>query len=978
MGRTEITLKKTLKKYLKKFSMGRTTVLMVVFVLLSGILLHRFFTLQIIHGQEYADNFSLQTTKTRTLKATRGNIYDRNSNVLASNQLSYSVTLEDNGTYATTRERNLSLNGDIYRIIQLVEGNGDTLSSNSFHVYLDETGAYAYDVEGVSLQRFRADVYGHSLIDDLEPDEVDASAQQLMNDLIDRFGVIDEEKPYTQEELSEAGLPGELTPEEILKIVRIRYQLSIVSFQRYLPVTVATDVSESTVSSILEEQYNIQGVDIAEDSIRVYTDSEYFSSLLGYTGLISAEELTTLKEENPDSGYSTTSIVGKTGLEQVMETTLQGTDGSEKVYVDSLGKVLEVDEENRQEPRQGDDVYLTIDKDLQIACYQVLEQRIAGILVQNLSNIKSYEVTDDTLASAIPIPIYDVYFALVNNSVLDISHFTEEDASPTEQAVQQVFERKQQEVFQWIDQELTGSDPEPYSQLSEEMQKYISYIVNDLLMDKTGILSSTAIDKNDSVYKAWTKEESISLQEYLTYAASQNWIDISSISSQDTYLDSSEVYAELSAYISDYLTTDVDFSKILYEYMLQDDEISGKDLCIILYDQGILSMDDGVYEDFLDGTVTAYDLMKQKIDNLEITPAQLALNPCSGSIVIVDPNNGETLACVSYPGYDNNRLANNMDTAYYRKLNSDLSSPFYNKATQQRTAPGSTFKPITAVAGLMEGVINDNSIINCTGTFDKIQGSPLNCWFRQGHGNLSIREGIANSCNVFFSETAYRLGQNEEGIFSENTAIQKLTQYASLFNMDQESGLEIAESTPQVSDQMPIPSAIGQGTHNYTTSQLARYVASLANQGTSYKISLLDKTADASGNVTEDFTPEVLSSIQLPDWIWEDLQKGMEGVIQNDSNRGIFGDLDVSLAGKTGTAEITSSQANHALFIGYAPADTPEIAIAVRIANGYSSTNAAYVAKDVLSYYFELKDETEILSGQAQTDGMTTNTTQTD
>ena len=144
-----------------------------------------------------------------------------------------------------------------------------------------------------------------------------------------------------------------------------------------------------------------------------------------------------MQEENPDAGYSTTSIVGKSGLEQVMETTLQGQDGSEKVYVDNLGKVLEVDEESRQDPVQGNDVYLTIDKDLQIACYRILEQRIAGIIVSNLSNIKTFEASEDVQASAIPIPIYDVYNALISNSVIDISHFTAEDASATEQEVQQ-------------------------------------------------------------------------------------------------------------------------------------------------------------------------------------------------------------------------------------------------------------------------------------------------------------------------------------------------------------------------------------------------------------------------------------------------------------------------------------------------------------------------------------------------------------
>lgn len=954
---------KRLKKLLKKITIPRYIVLIIVFLFLAALLIQKIFTLQIIHGQEYVDNFTIQTTKTRTLKSTRGNILDRNGNVLASNELSYSVTLEDSGTYSSTRQKSLALNGEIYKIIQIIEENGDSIDYD-FHVIINETGHFAYDVEGVSLSRFKADVYGYSKIEDLKPEEANASASDMIEDLKANYGLINEKTPYTSEELAAVGLPEELTQEETLKLITVRYALFTTSFRKYVPVTIASDVNEYTVAAILENQNLLEGVDIAEDSVRVYTDSIYFAPLLGYTGKISSEELADLREENPDAGYSTTSIVGKSGLEKIMETTLQGKDGSEKVYVDSLGKVLAIDEDSREEPMQGNDVYLTIDKDLQIACYKILEQKIASIVQMNLQNIKTFEADDNTDASSIPIPIYDVYYALVNNAVIDISHFTEADATQTEQKVQQVFERKQQEVFQQISDELTGSNPVSYAELSEEMQGYVSYIVNDMLMEDTGILSSTAIDKNDETYKAWTTEESISLQEYLTYAASQNWIDISQVSDKTTYLDSTEVYQELATYISSYLQSDTAFSKMLYKYMLLDDEISGTDLCTILYDQGILSKDDGVYESFISGQTSAYDLMNTKIGNLEITPAQLALDPCSGSIVIVDPNSGETLACVSYPGYDNNLLANSMDVAYYRKLNSDLSSPFYNKATQERTAPGSTFKPVTAIAGLSEGVITDSDYIYCGGTFDKIQASPLKCWNLSGHGLLSIRDGIKNSCNVFFSETAYRLGQDEDGTFSDSAATEKLRQYAELMNLDKKSGLEITEASPQVSDQLPIPSSIGQGTHNYTTSQLARYVAILANSGTSYNISLLDKTTDAAGNLVEDFTPEVLSNIELDQWIWDDIHAGMEGVIKSDSNWPIFQDLGVSLAGKTGTAQQVKTRSNHALFVGYAPADEPEIALAIRIAHGYSSTNVEYVAKDVLNFYFGLKDETDILTGK--------------
>ena len=187
---------KRLRKYFKKNSIPRYLILIVVFFLLSCILIRRVFSLQIIHGQEYADNFSIQTTKTRTLKSTRGNIYDRNGNVLASNELSYTVTLEDNGTYANNREKNLSLNGEIIKIIRIIEENGDSINQD-FHVIIDETGKFAYDVTGISLSRFKADVYGRAKIEDLKPEEASASASQMISDLKVRFGIVNESKPYT-------------------------------------------------------------------------------------------------------------------------------------------------------------------------------------------------------------------------------------------------------------------------------------------------------------------------------------------------------------------------------------------------------------------------------------------------------------------------------------------------------------------------------------------------------------------------------------------------------------------------------------------------------------------------------------------------------------------------------------------------------------------------------------------------------------
>ena len=231
--------------------------------------------------------------------------------------------------------------------------------------------------------------------------------------------------------------------------------------------------------------------------------------------------------------------------------------------------------------------------------------------------------------------------------------------------------------------------------------------------------------------------------------------------------------------------------------------------------------------------------------------------------------------------------------------------------------------------------------------------------------------GLANSCNEFFCTIGYRLGLNAEGEFVQDDAISKIQMYASMFGLDQDTNLQISESSPHVSDELPIPSSIGQGTHLYTTAQLARYAATIQTRGTSYDLNLLDKVTDSSGNVIEEYSPQIANQSQFSDAIWDDIHEGMRGVIQNNAT---FSDLPVKLYGKTGTAEESRNRPNHALFIGFSHygEEQEDIAFAVRIAYGYSSGNAAVAAKDMLSYYYNLEDETEVLTGTADSEGLTT------
>ena len=933
-----------------------------VFVVLFGILLQRVFYLQIVKGNEYQDSFSLKTKREVSLTSTRGDIYDRNGEVLAYSELSYSVTIEDNGTYPNTRTKNAQLNQTIYRLIKLIEKNGDSVVNDMG--ILCENGKFRYSLEGNSLLRLKADVYGKNRISELEEEQELATAEELMKFLCGEKKY-DIKSSYTEEEQKKYGLSVTgYTPEEQLKIANIRFAMSSNSYKRYVATTVAVNVSDETVAAVLENQDILQGADIEQSSRRVYPDSEYFAPIIGYIGKASQEELEKLQEENED--YELNDIVGKAGIEQYMETELQGTKGYQELYVDSVGRIIEVAES--KEPVPGNNVYLTLDKKLQIACYNILEQKLAGILISKIQNIKEYVPKPNASAAHIVIPIYDVYYALIDNYVIDATHFYAEDATDLEKSIWNRFESKRESVVAALLEQLNAENPKAYKNLTKEMMNYMSYIVSDVLMGDNQVLMSSAVDTSDETYVAWAKDEVISLQEYLKYAITMNWIDVTKISGDNPYLDSQEIYRSVLQYIEETLMEDDEFGKMLYKYMLLEDKISGKEICLLLYEQNVLEYDEETISKLNSGQLSAYSFLIDKIRNLEITPAQLALEPCSGAIVIVDVKTGDTLACVTYPSYDNNRLTNVMDSEYYGSLQKDLSSPFINRATQENLAPGSTFKPLVAIAGLEEGVISVNESIYGKGQFTDITPSPT-CWiFNQyggHHGNETVSTAIRDSCNYFFYEVGYRLSGGRTSDYSTDKGLSILEQYARMFGLGEHSGLEIAEYEPQISDTDPVRSAIGQGTNSYSLSHLARYVAALANRGAVYNLTLLDRLENTDGTLLQKFEPEVYNQVEVADSTWNAVQSGMRMVAENTSSLSKLSELGLNVAGKTGTAQQSKSHPNHALFIGYAPYEEPEIAVAVRIANGYTSANTAEVAADVFKYYFELADEEEILSGTA-------------
>lgn len=944
---------KRIKEGLINMLTSRLLLLYITFTAMAAILVYRMFDLQIVNGESYLNNFQLKIQKEKIIEGTRGNIFDRNGKLLAYNELAYSVTIED--VYESGSSRNEQINTTLYKLIHMIESKEDNIVSD-FNIVLDNNDEYAFTVEGTRLKRFLADIYGHTKIEELRYVEETATAEEVILYLCDRYKI----GSYEILENGEKGttfLPGSgYTKKERLQLATLRYQMGLYGYQKYIATTVATDVSEETVAVIMENASDLDGVAIEEDTIRKYNYPYYFSHILGYTGKIDQDELTDLSLEN--SSYTMNDTVGKAGIEQVMELELQGIKGSETIYVDNMGKVIETTD--IVEPQAGNNLYLSIDTDLQVATYNILEQKIAGIVVSKMRNVMNYDSATESSASNIIIPIDDVYFALFNNNVIDISHFTSANASDMEKTVHEIFQSKQQDVLARLEAELSVNKT-PYNQLTKEYMSYESYIVS--MLTARGVLISSEIDRDDPTYIAWTTDEVISLNEYLSYAIAQNWVDITKLQVDSQYSDSNEVLSAIIDYILENLENNTEFSKKMYKYMISNQTITGTQICMLLWEQDLISVSEGKIASLRNGSTSAYSFMLEMIETLQISPAQLALDPCSGSCVVTDVRTGEVLALVSYPGYDINKLANGVDAEYYAKLQADLSVPQWSTATQQRTAPGSTFKMVSAVAAYEEQVVSSLSdTITCTGIFDKLSPTIHRCWISPGaHGAMNLSSAIANSCNSYFYEVGYRLSQDGTG-YNSNYGLSRLQPYAEMFGLTEKSGIEITESEPKFSDELSVPSTIGQGTHNYTAVGLARYVTTVANSGTNYKLSILDKLTDSKGNLIADYEPEVSHILDLDSGLWNAIHTGMRQVV---ATKAYFNELDVNVAGKTGTAQQDRTRANHALFVSYAPYEDPEISVTVRIAFGYESAYAAQTAKDVYKYYYGLADDEEILTGTA-------------
>lgn len=913
---------------LKSILTSRLFWIMIIYSFLAFLLIERMFELQIVEGKEIQEKESYLDVRERYIPSTRGLVYDKNGKLLAYNTLSYSVMLED----SAVGSGNAGKNAMIHELLTILKEHGYKLELD-FAIELDENGELCFNVSGTAEQRFKKNAYGLRSVNNLSEKQREATAQEVFDFL--RHG----NKSSAMFQVSD-----EYTLEEALEIITVRYHF-FTMVDKSSQLTLASNIDDKTIAAILEASGDIAGVSVVQRTERVYNYSKYFAHILGYTGRVTEEELETL---NADGGnYNTSDYVGKTGLEKEMESVLAGTKGLERITLNSSGKVEST--EIISEPIPGESIYLTLDADLQVAYYYIIEKNLASILCDKIVRELDYGTKGESSAN-ITIPIHEVYYALFSNRVLDIDSFSENTATDLEQKVYGYYLSKRDSVINGLYEYLEFGNTKLRSRLSEEMQSYLAHFYSQMIT--LNLLPRRNINTSDATYLAY-QNNTISFPQFLAYCINNNWVNLEALQVGSSYYSTDEIYEMLIDKTFDSLFDNEEFDLKIYHDLIFNNKLSGREICLLLFDQNVLEYNETDVADLRRSRISAYDFMMEKIRNIEITPAQLALEPCSGSVVQTDTKTGAVIAIVTYPSYDNNMLANRIDWPYYSELLADKSNPLYNRATQQRTTTGSSIKIMTAVAGLLNRAVTINERIYDEVTFTKIVPSP-SCWSSRGHGYQDISHAITNSCNYFFYEVGYRLSTDSSGRYVDRLGISKLKAAGELFGFNSISGIEIGEAAPEFSTIDAIRSAIGYGYH-FTPMQISRYATTIATKGTLYRYTLIQKIVDKDSNVIKDLESLVESSIDgIKNTEWTQIHEGMERVITVYSGdlRRAYANIPVSVAGKTGSAQVSESLPAHAVFVSFAPSKNPEVSVVAVVANGYSGTYSGLLCRDIYGYYY--------------------------
>jgi penicillin-binding protein 2 len=346
-----------------------------------------------------------------------------------------------------------------------------------------------------------------------------------------------------------------------------------------------------------------------------------------------------------------------------------------------------------------------------------------------------------------------------------------------------------------------------------------------------------------------------------------------------------------------------------------------------------------------------------------------ALDGKDGAAVALDIETGEVLAMVSRPGFDPANFSTGLSSNYWGQLIMDEKHPLRDRTIQEHYNPGSTFKTLTAIAALEEGIIDENFKVNCSGIYH-LGARPFHCWKKEGHGSVDVYRSIKESCDVFYYTVATKID------------IDVIYKYATLFGMGQRLGIVLPRETPGLIPNKEwkkkvmgqewqkgetLSCVIGQSFVDVTPIQLASFYATIANEGKLFRPHVVKEVFSNSGAVLKKFDPEIIHQFKLSKKTIDIVKEALFNVVNTQGGTGYANrGLGIQMAGKTGTAQVMSFSADkifnkcenqeykyrhHGLFASYAPASNPKIAVAAVVEHGCHGSSAASIAKAMISTY---------------------------
>ncbi|MBR2061699.1 MAG: hypothetical protein IJ969_00085 [Anaerotignum sp.] len=917
---------------------NRIFVMLCGIIVLFAIIVVRLFSLQVIHGADYEESITASVSKKLPVPAPRGNIYDRYGRPLATNTAAYCVQVDGSVTLEFDREETQELAA---ALTEALWTKGETHTDS---LPITKKAPYRFTFDGTEEEQQTRETRWKNSIG-LEKKQRDMTAEECLQWL----------------------------------------------YETYEAPAAFTEAQKRTyVSLCMSDDRNLMALTLAMK----LTDF--------------GEEITDELPLAKEAPYSF-QFNGNKNREKSWKESM-GMDG-EEIYFDSLQTLDYLrDYFGLPEGLPGDLIRSTLG-----IRYSMYLQRYQQFQTVNVAT----DISDKTLAyveenqDTFPCVIIDTislreypqgkYFShilgyirqMTENDYALYQNDVDADGNPIYSQTDIVGQDGMEKLFE---RELNGTDGQVLIEVDNQGRR-MSVIDStepipgkDLFLTLDSELQKTAYDalENELRKAVLNKLTTTGKNSVSTLELFQSMINVNHISAQDMlYAEEGTVqhtvYLRLKQVHPDFDPEQEDAAEVAKEFLqdaLEKGNVTVRELTLMMIEQEHLPVTAQEKAD-IEAGASPLSLIIKKLSNGEMSPADTGLDPCTGSVFVTQVGTGEVLASVTYPSYDNNELVNTFNNSYYNDLLQDGNTPLVNRPLKQKKASGSTFKMITALAGLETETITPETLITDKGIF-KDTGIPYaRCWIYSNtggtHKDLTVSHALEVSCNYFFYELAYRMGNVTTG--NSANSITTLNEYMAAFGLNNYTGLELDEYGPTMAspankeravktfnpdattsqtrwtDGDTIRTAIGQSINSYTPAQITKYISTLANGGTLYKLHMVDHVQNPDGTLHSKVEETVENVITFKEENLQAVYHGMWLVSNGERGtlRGIFDDLPIDVAAKTGTAEEDKNRNSHTWFVCFAPYDDPQIAITVMIPFGENSgTPAPNVAKAIIKEYLGL------------------------